>query len=443
MREGLSALTTRGRAFLAAGLTCLVCAVVLGQKDLLRVGLLVLLLPLITVAMVGRARYRLSCNRAIQPRRVPVGQPANVTLSLHNNGRMPSSLLMLEDQVPYALGTRPRFVLDQMGPRWHRDIVYPIRSDVRGHFVVGPLSVRVSDPFGLIELTRSFTARTALTVTPEVQPLPGGRLTGEWSGSGDNRPRAFAAAGTEDVTVREYHHGDDLRRVHWPSTARMGELMVRREEQPWQSRASLVVDTRAVAHRGNGPGSSFEWMITAAASVGVHLARQGYALRLISESGDDSTGHWHDRGSGAVGDTEDLLDQLAVIQPSGRRPLDLPATRDDHRGVVVAVVGVLDGGATASLRRMAQGAGAGYALVADASRWMRTEAPERARVADQVRRSVSELRGNGWRVAVAGPGDRVGPLWTQLQRPLRGAPVPLPAEELRASAARVDLGMRP
>ena len=75
-------------------------------------------------------------------------------------------------------------------------------------------------------------------------PLPTIPLTGAWTGSGDNRPRAFATGSAEDVTVREYRRGDDLRRVHWRSSARTGELMVRREEQPWQSRATLFLDNR-------------------------------------------------------------------------------------------------------------------------------------------------------------------------------------------------------
>ncbi|MGH3384046.1 MAG: DUF58 domain-containing protein [Nocardioidaceae bacterium] len=440
MRDSLSALTTRGRAFVAAGLTCLFCSMVLGQKDLLRIGILVLLLPMVTVLMISRARYRLSCFRTINPSRIPVGKPTRVSLALDNRGRMPSNLVLVEDQVPYVLGTRPRFVLDEVGPRWRREISYTVRSDVRGRFIIGPLRIRISDPFGLIELTRAFQARNTLTVTPEVQPLPDGQLSGEWSGTGDNRPRAFAAAGAEDVTVREYRDGDDLRRVHWPSSARMGELMVRREEQPFQSRATLIIDTRENAHRGSGPASSFEWMITAAASIGVHLARNGYALRLVSESGDDPVGQWHDRGSGSVGDTEDLLDHLAVIEASDRESLELPRNREDRSGVIVAIVGLLQQRDLAAVRRLAQGSVAGYAIVVDITGWLRPGSPERADIEERMERTVAELRANGWRVALAEPQDRVATLWAQLLRPLRGGLINLPADQVRAQGARVARG---
>ena len=418
--DALAALTTRGRAFVAASLTCMLCSVLLGQKDLLRIGILVLLLPMITVVLIGRARYRLSCVRSVNPTRVSLGKPTRVTLRLENTGRLPSNLILVEDQVPYVLGTRPRFVLDEVGPRWRREISYTVRSDVRGRFTLGPLRLRISDPFGLIELTRGFHARNTLTVTPEVHPLPSGNLSGEWSGTGDNRPRAFAAAGAEDVTVREYRDGDDLRRVHWPSSARLGELMVRREEQPFQSRATLIIDTRASAHRGNGPASSFEWMVTAAASIGVHLASQGYALRLVSESGDDPVGQFHDRGSGTVGDSDDLLDHLAIIDASDRRSLELPRNRDDRSGVIVTIVGLLEQSDLSAVRRLAQGADAGYAIVIDVSGWTRPGSAERTEIQERIQRTVAELRANGWRVVVANPQDKIWALWTDLLTPMRG-----------------------
>jgi uncharacterized protein (DUF58 family) len=80
----------------------------------------------------------------------------------------------MEDALPYALGGRPRFVLDKIEPQGVREVSYPVSSDVRGRFRVGPLSVRLTDPFGLCELTRSFATTDELVVTPGRQPLPAG-----------------------------------------------------------------------------------------------------------------------------------------------------------------------------------------------------------------------------------------------------------------------------
>ena len=130
---------------------------------------------------------------------------------------------------------------------------------VRGRHEIGPLLLRVTDPFGLVEVPRWFRHSDWLTVTPRTVALPPLALGGSRSGVGDNRPRAFASGSAEDVTVREYRRGDDLRRVHWRSSARMGELMVRREEQPWQSRATVYLDNRAAAHRGRGAWNALTW----------------------------------------------------------------------------------------------------------------------------------------------------------------------------------------
>ena len=428
MREALASLTTRGRAFLAAGVASMFCALVLGQKDLLRVGVLLAALPLVTTVVIARARYRLTCTRDVHPRRVPTGEPATVTLRLQNSGRMPTGVLLLEDQVPYVLGARPRFVIDHMGPRWRQEVSYPISCEVRGQYVLGPLSVRVSDPFGFVELNRSFPSRSTMVVTPRVHPLPPSPLSGEWSGTGDNRPRAFAAAGTEDVTVREYRQGDDLRRVHWPSTARAGELMVRREEQPWQSRATLVLDTRKTAHRGAGPTSSLEWGITAAASIGAHLVRRGFTVRLATDADlAGGQGSWHDRGLGAVGETETLLEALAVARASERARLDVPALTDQASpGLVVAVVGLLDPADVRSLGRLRQATGASLAIVLDSARWVEGHGTGGAVLSAPAKTAAAALRRQGWQVAVARAGDQVPAVWEQLTaalaRPLATAP---------------------
>ena len=87
-----------------------------------------------TAFLVGRSRYRLALVRTITPQLVTAGQPAQVQLELTNEGRTPTGVLLLEDHVPYVLGTRPRFVLEGIGHGWHRSVTYQVRSDVRGRF---------------------------------------------------------------------------------------------------------------------------------------------------------------------------------------------------------------------------------------------------------------------------------------------------------------------
>jgi uncharacterized protein (DUF58 family) len=407
VREALSGLTVRGRAFLAAGVAALVCAVVLGQESLTRVGVLVLALPLLTAALVGRGRYRLALVRTVTPQLVAAGQPARVSLALTNEGRTPSGTLLLEDQVPYVLGTRPRFVLEGIGHGWRRHVTYQVRSDVRGRFEIGPMSVRVTDPFGLVELGRAFRTTVPLVVTPRTVPLPSIPLGGAWTGSGDNRPRAFATGSAEDVTVREYRRGDDLRRVHWRSSARVGELMVRREEQPWQSRATLFLDNRLRSHRGQGIASSLEAAVSAAASLAVHLSHRGFTVRLVTATGEDPASSWHFRDSDL--NTRPLLEALAVVQAVHQPHLDSGwLAEGTHGGLTVAVFGGVEGHDLPVLRRMRHQAGSAIAIAIDVDAWVSPTASGSG--------SAPVLAQQGWRAVSLGPRDRLDAVWQELGR---------------------------
>lgn len=410
MRTGLGALTSRGRSFLASGAAALLCAFVLGEHDLLRVGVLVVALPLLTAIVVTRTRYRLSCTRRLDPPRVEVGGEATVTLRLENVTRLPTGLLLIEDSVPYVLGARPRFVFSNVESRGVREIDYLVRSPLRGRFPIGPLTVRITDPFGLVELDRSFTISDTLVVTPQVVPLPHIRLSGEWTGGGDSRTRSVAAAGDDDVAPREYRHGDDLRRVHWRSTARRGELMVRREEQQWQSRGALLLDTRGHAHRGEGPHSSFETAVSAAASIGVHLAHEGLSLRLVTDRG---AAHLTDSGLSHA-----LLDTLAVVEQSQTRSLEygLAALRQGGgEGLIVAVLGAVREEEVTALARLRHGNMTGVAVLLDTPVWDRPdqgESPECARARTILARA-------GWRVVRLPAGTSLASVWQDAgQRPI-------------------------
>ena len=107
-----------------------ICAVVLDQSTLSRVGVLLLALPLLTVAVLARNRYRLTLVRTVTPQLVAAGQPARVALTLANDGIAPNGVLLMEDHVPYVLGTRPRFVAEGIGQGWRHSVTYQVRSDV-------------------------------------------------------------------------------------------------------------------------------------------------------------------------------------------------------------------------------------------------------------------------------------------------------------------------
>src|ERR1700691_2023070 len=192
VRSWLAALTTRCTSFPAAGFAAAGTGLFLGERDLVHVGRLLLVLPLFSALAAGRARYRLSCVRSISPPRIAAGQTAQVRLRLENVSRLPTGLLLAEDAVPYALGTRPRYVLNGIERGGSRELSYPLRSDLRGKFVVGPLEIRIADSFGVVELGRSFSSRTTFVVTPRVVPLPRATASSSWAGDGDGMTRTTA-----------------------------------------------------------------------------------------------------------------------------------------------------------------------------------------------------------------------------------------------------------
>ena len=419
MRDALQGLTTRGRSFMAAGLAVLIAAIATSQKDLLRVSILLLALPVVSALVVARTRYRLSSRRRLSSARTAAGQESAVTLRLDNISRLPTGLLLVEDKVPYVLGSRPRFVLDRVEPRGRREVTYTVRSDVRGRYSLGPLTIRLTDPFGMCELQRSFSSRDTLVVTPQVHKLPHVALAGEWTGSGESRARSLASAGEDDAGVREYRVGDDLRRVHWRSTARLDKVMVRREEQPWQARATVLLDSRSTAHGGEGPGSSFEWSVSAAASVGVHLVRSGYHVRLVTDTGANLEGTNLSVDGGSSDVEGALLDALAVIEMSPGESLRDAGTslrRGGGEGLVIAVLGSLELEETRMLARLRHGSTAAVAILLDTNTWNIGPTARAGHRTDQEG-ATDLLRASGWRVLRAKAGDALPDLWSDAGRP--------------------------
>jgi len=411
LAPALRSLTRRGRSLLVAGLALAVFGWVAGVVDLQRLGVLLVTLPLLAAAVVTRTRFRVACTRTVTPPRVPVGSSAEVLLELENLSLLPTASLFAEDAVPAALGARPRFSFSQVEGGGRRAAAYSVRGAARGRHRVGPLDLRVGDPFGLVEVRRSATAVDSVVVVPVVEPLPRFSLGSAWSGSGEASGRSLASTGDDDSAVREYRRGDDLRRVHWRTTARTGEMMVRREEQPWQSRAALLLDSRSAAHRGAGPTSSWERAVGLAASVGTHLAGDGYALRAVTDDGSDLA------AAEAELAAPQLLDALSAISAGGGSALTpglrrLVGGTGGRAGVLVAVLGALSDDDVEALAR-GRGAATGVALLLDTTRWGDGAVAERS---PSVRRAARLLATAGWRVGVLGQVDSLAAAWSEAAR---------------------------
>jgi len=404
MRGLFGSLTTRGRSFVAAGGAAMVCGLAIPEPDLVRVGALLVVLPVVSMLIARRSRYRLSCTRRLDPPRIPAGQPATVTARVENVSRLRTGVLLAEDITPYTLGSRPRFVLDEIEPGGHRELSYQIRSESRGKFTVGPLRVRVADSFGLVEINRSFSATSTLVVTPKIFPLPRATAQSSWLGEGDGGMRTISAIGEDDAAPRQYQDGDGLHRVHWRSTARYGELMVRREEHQWRNSASVFLDSRRLAHTGSGPASTFEFAVSAAASIGAHLSGEGFRARLITDAGEIAP-------RGTFQDT--LLDMLAVITPS-RATGFRTGTSELARagGQLIAVIGRLSADDARQLAASRRGNAPAMALVLAVSAWA-TDG-----ITEDTARTAEILSAAGWRVAVASASTPLATAWQQLHRPM-------------------------
>ncbi|WP_284744002.1 DUF58 domain-containing protein [Amycolatopsis sp. RTGN1] len=409
MLRALSGLTTRGRCLLAAGLAAAVCSFVLNERDLLRVAVFVVALPLLVAVFISATRLRIGATRALRPQRVAVGGAGEVQLELWRSGRLPAGEILLEDGVPYALGSRPRFVVERLPHDRRVALRYPLQPVLRGIQQVGPLRATITDPFGLCEFERELIGHSRLVVVPRVVPL-WGLPSGAGIGVGDDGTvRLHAGQGEADVIVRQYRQGDDLRKVHWRSTARRDEIMVRVEERPWRGGTTVLLDHRAAAHHGSGPAASLEWAVSFAASAALHLRRSGHRVRLVSEHGAtlaDTPGDGGDHYDHVV------LDALAALQPAHQRDITLAGDPADGQELI-AVLGTVSTEAVHELAQFRPRGIRSLAVLLDTPTWSAgVTAPEQRAAATED--SAALLRASGWGVVIAGPGSPMPQVWAEL-----------------------------
>jgi uncharacterized protein (DUF58 family) len=186
----------------------------------------------------------------------------------------------------------------------------------RGLYVLGPTTIKTSDPFGIYTITIQDTASATLMVMPPVLPLPtiqvapGGR-------AGEGSPRVNAPERTvNSASVREYLPGDSLRWIHWPTTARRGDFFVRVFDGSPAGDWWIILDLNQNDQIGKGQNSTQEHGIILAASLADLGMRNGHSVGLLTH-GDHLV--WLPPRMSDQHNWE-ILRSLAIIE-SGQRPL--------------------------------------------------------------------------------------------------------------------------
>ena len=273
--------TRRGWAAFAAGVGFWIASRFVGSQDLHMIAAGILVLPILAALFVQWNRVRLSIHRNLSSARVYQGSRVSASLTVENEGASTAPFLLIEDALPSSLGKAARLVVTGIPPGSKQTVSYSVVARYRGRYTIGPLSIYIIDPFGLARVRIQNPSRTELIVYPEVEDLEPWTLGLQGAGAGESTVRYLHRSAAEFYTMREYVRGDDLRRIHWPSVARTGQLMIRQDESTRRSTATLFLDNRSAALGTNGaPG--FERAVSVAASIGRVLIQEGFAIHLAA-----------------------------------------------------------------------------------------------------------------------------------------------------------------
>lgn len=278
----------------------------------------------------------LRLQRRARSLRASVGDIFEETFEIENATRLPRLWLEIRNQsaLPNAAGSR---LLTGLGPRQKRSYLARTWLTRRGAYPLGPTRLGSGDSFGLFTVQRSFPAADALLVLPLILPLaefpspvgmlPGGRFLSQKAA--EITPHA--------ASLREYIAGDPLKRIHWPSSARRGKLMVKEFENDPQAETWLMLDAQArwqAEQPDEAPKVWQDWMFSRRPEISLPPATLEYAVSLAA-----TLTHLFTHQRRAVGlmteapvftllraersprQEEKILETLAFVRGEGRLPL--------------------------------------------------------------------------------------------------------------------------
>lgn len=333
-------LTRRGWCLVGAAVGLFIGGRLLGLVELavLSVALVVLLVG--ADIWVRRHQPQLTAERDLKER-LQVGVEGRVDLVVRSGAHRTVTLALSD---AFDRGRRSaRFLLAPMHEGEEARAAYRFPTDRRGRYEIGPLRATITDPFGVVERARRVLATEEVIVHPRVHDVMAPPEVGGLDLDRDHpQVQARVEPSGEFLTLRDYTPGDDLRHVHWRSTARRGELMMRQNEARRRAPVVVLLDVRPGAY----DAAAFERAVEACASVVTALDRAARPMEVVLSTGQliGAPGRRH---------LATVMDELAIVQPHGPNRFVIATTRR-RTSALIAVIGNLsaaDGGALSVIVR--------------------------------------------------------------------------------------------
>jgi uncharacterized protein (DUF58 family) len=306
-------MTRKGRAVLLLGVVCWIVAVVFGSRALYPVAAgLVLALPL-AVAWVRITLRQPRVSRHWPNEELVERNDVAVELVLECEPGVPLPSVVAHERVG-RLAEQDVELRARGRGRYAGS--YRLHDLPRGRHSFAPARLSITDPFGLAEAQLGIEEQQALVVYPRLAELERLFFDGGAGPNDGHRLLLRRPVGFEIHSVRDYQPGESLRRVHWPSTARRGALMVKELEDSPRDEVAVLLDGDATAVAGSPPDSAFDAAVRAAGSILLAQMRGGRRCVLVLNTAGRETQAVSSDGP----EWQHALELLAAAEPDAGRP---------------------------------------------------------------------------------------------------------------------------
>jgi uncharacterized protein (DUF58 family) len=277
----------------------------------------------------------LEAGYAVNQLQAHVGEVLRATYTLRTTSRIPK--LWLEVHNPSTLPVPLPGRAISLRPRGERSWIAKVPLTRRGHFRIDPLQIRTGDPLGFFEASATVGHGLTLVVYPRLEPIPRWRLQAVSLEGSRSTPVRTQQTTPLATSVRPYAPGDGFNRIHWPSTARMGEIQVKEFDLEQTADVWLVLDLHRAVQVGSGDDGTVEVGVRAAAAIAERAIEENRAVALTT-TGSRVTVLPPDRGPRQ---RQKILQLLAAVEGDGTTPLlealvsGLPLLRRGMSAIVI------------------------------------------------------------------------------------------------------------